>query len=322
MLIVANPVSGRGRRGSGLLGEAVRDRLVERGVGATIHRTRESGDAQRIVRTALSDGSVCYDVIVACGGDGTVQEVAGAMASASATGRADVDRPAMGIIPAGRCNDLAHALNLTTDPAGIVEALLSSSAKPIDLGRVNGRYFCTVATLGFDAAVSRFVDGMAMPLTGTPAYLYGAVRVLMTYRPPPIVLEGDFGKLSVPVFLASSANTATYGGAIPIVPQADPTDGFLDVCVIESGSWVSRVATMLSVLKGRHGGRKGVRFLRTTRFSIESLSDPLEIWADGEHVADTPAVVDIVPEAVRIMTPVGGACVGGGAQRELERRAD
>jgi diacylglycerol kinase (ATP) len=230
----------------------------------------------------------------------------------------------MGLAPAGRCNDFARGLGVGTDPVDIASTLADGEPRAIDLGRLNGRYFCTVATLGVDAEVSSYVDTMRMPLRGTAAYVYGALRVLARYRANHVRITGDFGVIEQAVFLASSANTASYGGAIPIAPDASPLDGELDLCVIDRVTRLRAFALLPIVMMGRHTSRPGVRFIRAKRFNI-SATEPketgrrgsrarsttgtvdagpaLEIWADGERIGSTPADVEVVPGAIRVLLP-------------------
>jgi diacylglycerol kinase (ATP) len=301
ILIIANPTSGRGRGRH--TAEAVQADLLSRDIETRIQYTRCRGDAERLAQDVCHSGGALPDCIVACGGDGTIQEVAHALACL-ANGNPN-SAPALGLAPAGRCNDFARALGITCDPRLIASVLAENHTTPVDLGRANGRHFCTVATVGIDAEISRFVDEMNMPLTGTPAYLYGAIRVLMRYRPRGLRLEGDFGVIDEPVFLASTANTSSYGGAVPIAPGASPTDGRLDLCVIRFMSRLRALAMIPSVLRGRHINRPDVRFLQTARVVI-TAAEPLELWADGEHIATTPATIDVVPAAIRVATPSTG----------------
>jgi diacylglycerol kinase (ATP) len=208
----------------------------------------------------------------------------------------------MGLAPAGRCNDFARALGVPNDPKAIAEVLMRGTPCPIDLGRVNGRCFCTVATLGVDAEVSSYVDTMRMPLRGTLAYLYGALRVLARYRPHRVRIDGDFGVIDQPIFLASTANTSLYGGAIRIAPEACPTDGVLDLCIIEGVSRLRSWTMLPSVLRGQHQSCPEVRFVRTRRLAINA-SEPLELWADGERTARTPVEIQAAPGAVHILLP-------------------
>ncbi len=294
--IVANPTSGRGRARRTAL--AISDDLRRRGHSVTVRHTERTGDAGAFARKACESAQGAPACIVACGGDGTIQEIAHVLAVLRKQGRPDL--PALGLAPAGRCNDFARALGISRDPAGIAEILAVGTSIPVDLGCVNGRHFCTVATVGIDAEISRFVDEMHMPLTGTPAYLYGALRVLLRYKPRGLRIEGEFGVIDEPVFLASTANTSSYGGAVPIAPGASPCDGVLDLCVIAFTSKRRALRLIPSVLRGTHPARPEVRIERTRRLRIDAPR-PLELWADGEHIADTPAHIEVVPQAVRVV---------------------
>ncbi len=299
ILIVYNPISGRGR--GKRLAETITRELGQRDVAIELEPTGRSGDAQRIVRLAVSVSPDKYRCVVACGGDGTIQEVAHTLAALTAQLGENI--PPLGLAPAGRCNDFARALGVSTNQDIIVETLYRCHTMPVDLGCANGQHFCTVATLGVDAQVSSYVDKMRMPfLKGTIAYVYGAIRVMMAYRPTPVTLDGDFGRIDQSVFLASTANTSSYGGGIPIVPMARPTDGKLDLCVIDAvGKW-SAFRMIPLVMTGRHAVRSGVRFLQTKQMTV-STPNPLDIWADGERIATTPVTMSVVPNAIRVVVP-------------------
>lgn len=298
MLIIANPTSGRGK--GSRTAATVAELLRPQGVNVEVCHTTASGSAECIAREAIATASPPPRCIVACGGDGTIQEIANVLAEARPSlGDAC---PSLGLAPAGRCNDFARAFDIPTAPAIIAEILLNGRALPTDLGRVNGRYFCTVATAGADADVSSYVDSMRMPLRGTLAYLYGAIRVLIRYRPYDMKITGDFGVIERPMLLASTANTSCYGGAIRIAPEARPDDGQLDLCVVDRVSRLRAIALIPSLLAGHHGRCAAVHFLRTRRLTIES-PQLLEIWADGERIAKTPATIEVVPAAIRVLQP-------------------
>ena len=309
ILIITNPASNQGRGAT--KARAAAAHLRERGAEPVVRETTARGDAQRIATEAMTEATSPLRCIVACGGDGTIQEVANAIARAKAESSTESSPspPPLGLIPAGRCNDFAHALGISKDPVRAADILIDGVAKPFDLGRVTSgagspgaRYFCTVATIGIDSEVSSYVDAMHAPLKGTVAYLYGALQVLRRYKAKTVRIKGDFGEIEQPIFLASSGNTRLYGGSIPIVPDADPTDGLLDLCVIDEVSKLRALALIPAVLAARHRRRKGVRIIRTKRFTIDA-DDPLDIWADGERIAQTPATIEAMPAALEVLVP-------------------
>ena len=297
-VIICNPTAGR-RRAVRLAGR-VDELLSQAGYECRVQATSARGDAERIAADAIDgdagDGELC---VVACGGDGTVQQIANAVV------RAGSGRAVLGLAPAGRCNDFARALGIVVDPDHITCVLTSGRPKPVDLGRAGDRYFCTVAALGFDAAVSSFVNQMGMPLRGTYAYVYGTLRMLLRYRTPALLLKGDFGEYAGPVFFAASANTPWYGGAMQIAPQADAFDGQVDICLVTRIARLRVLRLLPRVMAGNHLGLPEVRMLRTRSLAVEAIdgTEDIEVWADGEPLGKLPITIEAVPGAVDIMLP-------------------
>ena len=299
-LLISNPASGKGRAQDTT--QTILKNLRQANVSAEMYETHARGQAEVAIREACR-AVTPPDCVVACGGDGTVQEVAGTLAIIR---REMGDScPALGLAPAGRCNDFSRALGLSRDPQTITEALLRGQPRPVDLGRANGHFFCTVAALGVDAEVSSYVDSMQFPLRGTPAYVVGALKVLSNYRPKRMRIEGDFGVIERELFMASSANTPVYGGNMRIVPHADPADGLLDLCLIDPVSRLKAFALLPKVMAGMHIGLPIVQFLRSRSFTI-SADLSMEVWADGERLTHTTVTIEVVPGAVRVLTNASG----------------
>jgi diacylglycerol kinase (ATP) len=296
--IIVNPASGRGR--GARTSSAVARLLRAAGRRVEVVETTAAGDAARIAEEVASRDVDRPKTLVACGGDGCIQEVAGSLARARENGLKD--GPLLGLAPAGRCNDFARAMGVAANPMSIMETLRDGKPLEVDLGRCNDRIFCTVATVGVDAEVSRYVDTMRMPLRGAPAYLYGAVQVLLRYRAQLIRVTGEFGTIEQPLLIASCANTSSYGGAIRIAPGAVPTDGLLDLCLIEDVSKLRLLTLLPAVIFGTHPSAAEVRLIRTQQVTIDAdVQRP--IWADGEAIGTTPANIQIIPSALTILAP-------------------
>ncbi|MEE9199491.1 MAG: diacylglycerol kinase family protein [Dehalococcoidia bacterium] len=294
--IIANPVAGRGK-GRRLATEL--ERLLARsGVEASLLWTTRSGEAERLAADAVGKGT---DGVLVCGGDGTVHEVVNGLMGAAE----HPEQVSVGIAPAGRCNDLAACLGLPTDLRRIVEAVESGRVRRIDLGRIGERYYATVATLGFDSAVSQYVaDGHAPAfLAGTPAYFYALFLQLLRYRDVPVRLRGDSLDFQGHIFLAATGNTPRYGGRMKIAPTAVVDDGLLDLCLVRSVSRLEVLKMVPRIFSGGHVHHPAVSLHRVRRLSIESL-EPLWLWADGERVAQTPATIEVVPKALSVLSPV------------------
>lgn len=287
-LIVANPKSGSGR---GMrYAERVRDLLEPSRASAEIRPTSARGDAEVFASEAVNEG---YARVVACGGDGTVHEVVNALAGT------DV---ALGILPCGRGNDFARAIGIPAAPDRAASILLRGHVRPFDLGKVNDRYFATVVTLGFDSEVARLVYEGEVPFKGIAAYLWGLARMLRIYEGVGLRMTGDFGVIDQTVLLAATGNTSTYGGGIKIVPNASPTDGALDICLVRMMSAGRILRVFPRVYWGGHLTHPSIFSYRTGSLKLET-DRPVVLFADGEPVGGTPAQITAAPGALRVACP-------------------
>ena len=296
--VVANPVSG-GKRGRAV-GEEVVRRLAARGVAADLLVTGGPGDGARLARGALAAGA---ERVVACGGDGTVHEVAGELAGTGA---------ALGIVPCGRGNDLSRVLGIPGDLEAAVEVLAAGVERRIDLGRIEGagggggeaaaRRFCTVASVGFDSEAAAVAHRREVPLSGSAAYVYAVLRTLATYRSPVVRLAGDFGVFEGEVLLAATANIATYGGGMRIAPQAVCDDGWLDLCIVRALSRLAVLRHFPRIFAGTHEKLPFVEMRRVRALTIET-SRPVWVYADGEPICRTPAAIAVEEGALAVIGP-------------------
>lgn len=301
-LILFNPAAGTRR--SGHIAASVDTCLRQAGLDSRTQQTYAPGEAERIARDAIAankDEPLC---IVACGGDGTVQQVANAIAHSNS------ENAILGLAPAGRCNDFARALGVKGSPDEVAQVLKTALPRPIDLGRVGDRFFCTVAAIGFDASVSRYVNDMRIPLRGPPAYVYGTLQVLRRYQAPTLRLSGDFGRHEGPVFLAATANTPWYGGSMNIAPDADPFDGQIDICLVTKVSRARVLRLLPRVMAGSHVAFPEVRMLRSRSLSVSEIGPPtnLEVWADGEPLGKLPVEIKSAANAIEILIPDQNPC--------------
>lgn len=286
--VITNPASGGGR-GKRVSAQVV-DQLRERGVQAEVLFTQGRGDGARLAHEALDSGAT---QIAICGGDGTIHEVVNALVGANVT---------VGLVPCGRGNDLARALGVPKDVSGIVEMLMSGRERVIDLGRIGERYFCTVASLGLDTVVAKEVYENRVPFSGKVAYTLAVLKCLGPFKCPHVILIGDFGTFEGRIFVAATGNTAFYGSGIQVVPSAVADSGHLDVCVVPGGSKWMALRLFVKAFAGRHVDSDLVQVKKTKTLSIAS-EEVLWIFADGEPVCQTPATIEVVPQALRMKVP-------------------
>lgn len=299
-IVICNPTAGKGK--ALRLATRIREALHDRQLRCDIQPTQAVGDAERLVEEAVSAASADDPVgVIACGGDGTIQQAANAIMRVGSV------RAVLALAPSGRCNDFARAFGIHSTFASISAALLDGTPRPVDLGKIGDRYFCSIAAVGFDAVVTRYVNDMTMPLKGTPSYIYGALQVLLRYRTPKLKVSGEFGEYEGPVFMLSTANTACYGGALRIAPDADPSDGLFDICLVSAIAKHKVIALIPRVLSAAHTKLPQVQMHRTRALTITPVvvDNPAaeEIWADGELVGRLPATIEIVPQAIRVFQP-------------------
>jgi len=299
-VIIANPVSGT--QAAPWLATRARELLVAAGKSAELRVTASPGDARRFAAEAVAQN---VPAVVGCGGDGTQQEIAGALA-----GRAT----ALGLLPSGRCNDFARAVGVHTGepPETLVRTLLQGKRRALDLGgyfnlanrgTVAEKCFLTVATLGFDSEVSRFVETHKLWLKGTSAYLYGVVRVLLRFRAPLVRLKGDFASYEGRVLLAATGNAPSYGGAMHITPGAKLDDGVFQVCIVKEVSAFTVLRILPRVLKGTHIHHPAVTLHETRSLEIETPEGPQWVCADGETLGQTPCRLQVKPKALQVLVP-------------------
>jgi YegS/Rv2252/BmrU family lipid kinase len=233
---------------------------------------------------------------VICGGDGSIQEGINAVLSEA------VPDVVVGLAPAGTCNDFAFALGVKPVPTQIVDVLLYGVAKPVDLGRAGNRYFCTIATLGFESAVNRCLRDYVTRSPSRWLFVATACAMLMMYAPirAQVTINGSTRNLAILNLMA--ANTPFYGGHILIAPSANPGDGQIDIVMFQATPKIHRFLLLPRALAGRHLRRPGVTCERATRVTIET-DQPQEVWADGEPIGTTPIDFTIVPNALRILVP-------------------
>jgi len=290
---VVNPVAGRGRTRR-LLPE-LRSTLAAHDVA--VHVATSAADGVQAARDAYGRGHG----VVACGGDGTIAELA---AVAAAHGGP------LAVVPTGAGNDFARQLDLDPRrPLRAIDLLEDGELVDIDLGRASAadgtsRAFTTVANTGFDSEANRWANGVQWA-RGSTLYLVAIARTLAVYRPQPVVVRVDDHEWRGKAWLVAIGNTRWYAGGLMITPDAEVDDGLLDVCVITATPTAKFVARLPTVFRGNHTRVDGVMMLRGRE--VEVLADggrvALDLWASGERVGALPAMVTVDPKALRVLAP-------------------
>ena len=291
--VLTNPMSGHGNAKHAA--ERAIARFQERGVDACEIVGTDPDHARRLLDDALAQGT---DALVVCGGDGIISLALQSLALSGIP---------MGIIPAGTGNDHAREYALPRDdPEAAADVVVDGWTQTVDLGRIDNhagtqRWFGTVMAAGFDSLVSDRTNRMRWP-HGRMRYNLAMVAEMSALRPLPFRLAFDDGKTIVAdLTLAAFGNTKSYGGGMLICPDADPTDGQLDVTMVHATSRTRLIRLFPTVFKGTHVALDAVSTERSRSVSVDSPG--INAYADGEYMCPLPAEVSAVPGALKILTP-------------------
>jgi diacylglycerol kinase (ATP) len=290
---IANPTAGRGRARKLLPRLAAV--LAASGPDVALHVSTDPDHSRRLAREAFARG----DGVLACGGDGTISDLAGVAAETGGL---------LAIVPAGSGNDFARDLGFDhRRPIDAIQTLEHGRMATVDLGRVGDHWFGAVAGTGFDAEANRWANDVKH-LSGTPLYVLAVLRTLATYRPHRFrIIVDDDPPRNVQAWLLAVGNGSSYGGGMRIAPAARLDDGRLDLVVVGPVTRPAFLRTFPKVFRGTHVNNPLVEQQRCTRIRIESLDPgvPIEVYASGERVGPLPVEVEVVPRAVRVMVPAG-----------------
>lgn len=287
--VVVNPASGRGKTRKLL--PRLEQALRSSGLDVEITTSRSPGHPPELARAAFAQGRV----VVACGGDGLVHQLAGCAADTGGT---------LAVIPTGSGNDFARNIGLDhSDPFAAVGTLSTGTVSSVDMGRVNGIWFCCVASTGFDAEANRWANERTR-LGGTALYVAATLRTLIVYKPRTFRVTVDGETSDVDAWLLAVGNATSYGGGMKVVPSARLDDGALDATAVGPVSKFEFIRTFPKVFKGTHVDHPLVQTFHGTRFELASpTGERLPVFADGEHVADLPATIEVVPSALSLLMP-------------------
>ncbi len=289
---LTNPVSGHGA--AIRAAQVAIARLHERGVQVTEIIGDDAEDARHLVAAELERGT---DAVMVTGGDGVVSNALQVLAG--------TDVP-LGIVPAGTGNDHAREFDIPTkDPAAAADVVADGWTQIIDLGRIRWgdaeKWFGTVAATGFDSLVTDRANRMSWP-HGRLRYYIAMLAELSALRLLPfrLVLDGT-KEIDADITLAAFGNTRSYGGGLLICPNADPTDGLLDITMAHSASRTKLVRLFPTVMKGTHVNLDEVTTARATSIHVECPG--INVYADGDFACALPAEISAVPAALRILRP-------------------
>jgi YegS/Rv2252/BmrU family lipid kinase len=232
------------------------------------------------------------ETVVALGGDGLLRPLAGALKGTES---------ALALIPCGRGNDFARVLGVPTDPAEASRVAVEGSERLLDVASVEGTPFMSIASFGLDSDANRIANEAKL-VKGNAVYVYAALRALAAWKPATFTVTVDGERHDFSGYSVAVGNSKAYGGGMFILPHAELDDGKLDVMLTKDLSKLRCLIELPKVFKGTHVDSPHVEFLRGEE--IEVTSDrPFVIYADGDPIGATPAMMRVERRCLRVITP-------------------
>jgi YegS/Rv2252/BmrU family lipid kinase len=291
--IIANPRSG-GLRLPLALNQLnqVAAALTEAGLPVEVCLTKRPGHARKLAREAVRAG---MEMVVAAGGDGTVNDVIQELAGHDT---------ALGVLPLGTVNVWARETGIPLSLPDAARVLLYGARRRVDLGRAGTRYFLMMAGIGFDAEVARRVEQSLLKRIGLKLLDYlTTVGVLgVTQKPVRVRIRRDGRGREVSALMVVIGNTRLYGGALTFTRHAVADDGWLDVVVVGGGGLVYRLGILRNALLRRPRRGPRVRYHQARSIRLEA-DEPLPVQVDGEVVGTLPMSFSVAPLALTVIVP-------------------
>jgi len=301
--LIYNPAAGKGAAQKNY--PKVQAALSQHGLEYDVAFTEGPGHGLELARQSAEAG---YDLVIAAGGDGTVNEVINGLMLAQMNGN---KRPAMGVLPVGRGNDFAYGMNI---PATIEEAALAlakNHRRTLDIGHVSGgdypegRYFGNGVGLGFDTVVG-FEAAKIKWLHGAASYLAALVRTIFLYAKAPVyeITLDDGQPTQRPFLMISVMNGKRMGGSFYMAPHGDPADGFLSLCLAGEVPQAKILPLATKFFNGSQFEHPAVDKAQAKKITIRAVQGSIPAHADGETIcsAGESLSISLHPAALEVVT--------------------
>ena len=284
---IVNPAAGQ--KNADQIIDSIKEVFAFSNSSFDFHVTTGPGNAISVAEYAAQNGA---DVVVAVGGDGTVNEVVNGLADNDAV---------LGVIPTGTGNDFAQAVDMPFEVKKASKQLLRGMTRTIDLGKVGDRLFINLVGVGFDGAVANLTNKNGKRVQGSLMYLISVLRTLFTYKTVPMKITLDDQSFETNPMLVAVGIGPSYGGGINIVPQAVQDDGYFDVCVIDSISKPVGLYYLAQALRGNHEKLKKTNIYRSSYVKLESAKE-IPFHVEGEVFYSDEIEFTITPREIEVIT--------------------
>jgi YegS/Rv2252/BmrU family lipid kinase len=282
--LIVNPMARSGKTWDQL--PKIKGYFKRKGIALDIHTTQKTGDGIHLAREASKHA----EVVIAGGGDGTINEVLNGIAGTNA---------ALGIIPLGTTNVLALELNIPIEPIEACRHLTTKTPKLIDIGMINERYFLSWAGIGLHSRIIDDTDRAPLKkFFGAIAYAIAGTKAFFTYSPSRMSINADSKNYSG--YFVLVGNIKYYGGRFKVLPKAQSNDGLLDVVIFHQKSVLQNFKYTIAMGLGLHVNYDDVDYFQAKNIRVDSFEKAL-IHADAEMISTTPATISIKKEFLKII---------------------
>ncbi len=288
--IIYNPSSGR--QSTERRVDRLSKLLLDDGYILNKFITRKKDDAMlETIRACQED----WDIIIACGGDGTVNEVAKGIANSER-------KVPVAILSSGTVNDFANYMKIPKNINLFYEMIKRERTIDVDLGKVNDEYFVNVAAGGLLSSVGYQVLPETKMVLGRMAYYLEGLREITTqnFEPIRINIESEEYTKDEDIFLFLISNSSSIGGFKKLAPKADVLDGLLDVVIIKKSDVQDLASIFFNIFSGDHVNHPNVKYFKTKKIRLTVEKD-MDIDIDGEYGGKLPATFEVVPKAFRLL---------------------
>lgn len=286
--LIYNPTSGREEMRRLL--PSILDRLDQAGIETSCHATTGDGDATREAAESVQRG---YDILIAAGGDGTLNEVVNGMAGYD-------DLPPLGIFPLGTTNDFARAMKIPKRWEDFCDLIIENKTRPIDIGKVNGRHFINIAGGGSLTELTYEVPSRLKTMIGQLAYYMKGIEKMINLSPTELVIRAEgIGEVEGEFMMFLIANSNSVGGFERLAPDARIDDGLLDVIAVKKCNLAEFIRLVTMALRGDHFNDPRIMYFKTERMEVTSPGHVL-LNLDGELGGELPGVFEILPRHLHI----------------------
>lgn len=289
--IIYNPTSGRELFRKHL--PEVLEKMEQAGYETSCHATTGEGDATKAASLAVERN---YDLIVAVGGDGTLNEVVSGVSTFE-------NRPKIGLIPMGTTNDFARAVHIPRDINKAVDIILQGDSIPVDVGLMGDRHFINIAGGGRLTELTYEVPSKLKTVLGQMAYYLKGIEMLPSIRSSRVRIEYDGNVFEDQAMMFLIGLTNSVGGFEKLAPDASINDGKFTLLILKEVNMAEFIRLATLALRGEHLSDPHVIYAKASKIAVTS-DERVLLNLDGEYGGLLPATFENLAQHIEVMVPI------------------